>query len=322
MLHSPSNRHHRHGFTLIELLVVIAIIAVLIALLLPAVQQARAAARRIQCKNNLKQLGLAMHNYHGTHGSFPPGYFASMHWDYNIAAVGPWSPRRYCWMQMILPYMEQSALYESFSSQIQAATNPWTWANRDTIIPGLTCPSDPASPKVNDYGFYGNYMTVHGGGGLAGGSNEKSASGMFYVLSSTRIADITDGTTNVAMIGEIILVPEGAEQSAGKADRRGAYFFTGWHNATATISLYNPPNSLLADLGLDATGVDYPIAPFQNAPTWSGATWVRNHARSFHEGGAQFCLADGSVRMISESIDLATYRNLGDRNDGNVLGEF
>lgn len=321
MRRSPSNHRHRHGFTLIELLVVIAIIAVLIALLLPAVQQARAAARRVQCKNNLKQLGLAMHNYHGTHGSFPPGYFSALYWPTDDGTA-TWGQRRYCWMQMILPYMEQASLYESFSREIQAANDPWTWADNDTIIPGLVCPSDPVSPKVNDYGFYGNYLGVHGGHSLAAGVNEYSANGIFYVKSSTRIADITDGTSNVAMMGEINLVPVGAEESAGKIDRRGAYFITCWYNANVTIALRDPPNSELPDLGLDATGVDYKDAPFANASTWDGAMWVRNNARSHHEGGAQFCLADGSVRMISESIDLATYNHLGDRNDGNVLGEF
>ena len=302
------SRRIQRGFTLIELLVVIAIIAILIALLLPAVQQAREAARRTQCKNNLKQLGLALHNYHDVHRTFPPGYFAGIN-----QTGGLWNQQRYCWMQMLLPFMDQAPLYNQIQPQIDGSVDSFSFAGRESIIPGLMCPSDPASGKVNTRGFHGNYLTVHGGHSLrgdVGNENDRGANGMFYVESKIRMRDITDGTSNVAMTGEINLVKT-------TADRRGAYYATGWTSSNVTLALRDNPNSNLPDLGRSTIITNDTHAPAQNS-----TTWTRLNARSRHEGGAQFGLADGSVRFVSENIDLTTYRRFGDRDDGNPLGEF
>lgn len=296
----------RQAFTLIELLVVIAIIAILVALLLPAVQQAREAARRSSCKNNLKQLALAVHNYHDVNRVIPPGYYAGVN-----ETGSNWNYRRISWMQSLLPYIEQPALFESVMADREAQVNSWQYADRDTVVPSLSCPSDPAAGKISPRGFHGNYLLSHGGHSLdPANDGDRNGQGVAFVESSVRFRDVTDGTSNVVMAGEILLVPD-------DDDRRGAYYMTGWDSANVTVALRDTPNSPLPDTGRSQIIKDVPFAPAVNA-----STWFRVNARSQHKGGAQFALVDGSVRFISANIDLTTYRNLGNRDDGNVLGEF
>ena len=199
-------RHSRRGFTLIELLVVIAIIAVLIALLLPAVQQAREAARRTQCKNNLKQLGLALHNYHDTFLVFPPGQFQPLGTNVNS------STNRSCWMQRILPYIDQATLFNTFATNMSGPAGfASNWPGANTILPALMCPSDPSSPKnatasgLANQGFSGNYSVCAGSTtfGVDGGGDKLN--GMFFCYSRTSIRDTTDGTSNTLLAGEILL---------------------------------------------------------------------------------------------------------------------
>jgi len=198
----------RRAFTLVELLVVIAIIGVLVALLLPAVQSARGAARRMSCQNNLKQLSLAMHNYHDTFGRLPPGQ-----WNNFYTNDKPWI--RGCWVQPILPYIEQKSLYDVYDA---ARKTNGDWAllcpYKDTKIKGLYCPADPSSPKtvtkdtnqVNGVatmqGLHTNYVvcsgnTAYGKGGLL-------LSGMFFTKSFVRLAEVIDGTSNTLMHGHRI----------------------------------------------------------------------------------------------------------------------
>lgn len=298
----------RRGFTLIELLVVIAIIAILVALLLPAVQQAREAARRSTCKNNLKQLGIAMHNYHDTHRVFPPGYFAGFN-----ETGGTWNYRRIGWMQMILPYIEQGPLFDQFQPQRQAQALPWAWTGRDSVIPVLSCPSDPAAGKVTSHGFHGNYVGCQGNQGMTSG-NQRNMNGMFFVESRINMADIGDGTSNSIMMGEILLVKDAN-------DRRGRYFITGWNTANVTFAAFLNPNSDQPDLGRSTatTGII-------DSPPWSPASnntgTARLVARSRHRGGAQFGMADGAVRFISENVDNLTYQRIGNIDAGTVPGEF
>ena len=316
-------RLRRTGFTLIELLVVIAIIAVLIALLLPAVQQAREAARRTQCKNNLKQLGLALHNYHDTFLVFPPGQFQPLATDRGgstafllTAAVPGDSTNRSGWMQQILPYIDQAPLYNKFAPYMSGATPaPYAcvWAGADTILPALMCPSDPGGPKNatvpgNPQGFHGNYVVSAGSlpFGPAGGGLKLD--GMFFSYSRTSIRDATDGTSNTLLAGEILLTKDTTVH-----DLRGRYFNTWSGNTFFTSNL--PPNTTVGDMQSP-----YCI-PGPKRPC-AGTGEFTQFARSEHTGGAQIVMTDGAVRFVSENIDQTTFRGLGTRSGGEIVGEF
>jgi prepilin-type N-terminal cleavage/methylation domain-containing protein len=289
---------HRHptrkGFTLIELLVVIAIIAILIALLLPAVQQAREAARRSSCKNNLKQIGIAMHNYNDVHLTLPPGYLD----DDPTANVT--NHNLLGWGTFILPYIEQSALYNSIV-EVGGVDNNWTTIPEMTtgggsvitpyskvVLKTYICPSDPMGGLNTDVGNYGksNYTGVAGNTYRSSGSTKPT--GSFYDNSSVRFRDYRDGLSNTIIIGE--RGTEGAKNGTiwigNYSD--GAYYT---QNAIATNSAY---------YGINGT-----------AGSWNFT--------SSHTGGCHFLVGDGAVRFLSENIDLTTYRNLGYIADGNPV---
>lgn len=300
-------RRSRRGFTLIELLVVIAIIAILIALLLPAVQQAREAARRTQCKNHLKQIGLALHNYHDTHSVFPSGWIAvdagvpSAH--EGTSGVG--------WGAMILPQMEQNNVYQLFNSSLPL-TDPANAAFLRSQVSEYKCPSDPQPNffKLNMEGTttaiaelpIANYLGVFGPENLDDCENSPGnlpvmsdgtckGSGMFYHNSSVKMRDLTDGTSNTTMTGE-------------RKTRAELDWFTSWP-------------------GMISEGEE----AFQRV--CGSADHVPNHPAthfddfsSHHIGGAQFGLGDGSVRFISENIDGGVYRSLATIQGGETVGEF
>lgn len=301
---SPKHR----GFTLIELLVVIAIIAILIALLLPAVQQAREAARRTQCKNNLKQIGLALHNYLDVARVFPPGWIAV---DDTGAPSAHEGTSGVGWATMILPYMEQANIYNQFNASLPL-TDPANAAFLRNQIPGYKCPSDP-QPEFFFIAEEGsgalitglpiaNYIGSFGTEELDGCENAPGdlpvmadgtcrGDGVFYHNSRVRLADITDGTTNTLLVGERRTVPD-------------LDWFTTWPGMIAEGeeafqrvcgSADHPPND--------------PSAHFDDFS-------------SHHTGGAQFCLGDGSVRFISENIDRGVYQSLATIQGGEVVGEF
>ena len=324
------NRTRLHGFTLIELLVVIAIIAVLIALLLPAVQQARESARRTQCKNNLKQYGLGLHNYHDVHKMFP---IAGQNW-----AVPPgigWQPR-------ILPFMDQAPLFNAMNFNPTAgdiAANPQRLnayqslmtngqAVNSVRLPYNRCPTDTSgkldSPNNGSYcGSLGSQRTpsndsncqpwlVQGvnydNNGTADHGNTLSASqlsGMFGRLGvSIPIARVSDGTSNVLFVGEIL---------SDCTDHNGDvwdYNQGGNAHASTACPLNNMntcPNS----------------RRITNAACTAQSNWNYSWGfRSMHVGGAQFLFVDGSVKFLSENIDYTTYQRLGGRADGNTVGDF
>ncbi len=298
-------------------MVVFAIIAVLIALLLPAVQQAREAARRSQCKNNLKQLGLALHNYHDTMLVFPPGMFNYIQDPYSSPG-NPIQGNARSWMQMILPYIDQAPLYNIFTPYFSNGTQAYSYPQNSTIIPVLMCPSDPNSPKVQaGEGFFGNYVLCGGSNTWgARGTNTDStgakANGMFYPISNTRMKDIIDGTSNTIMAGEINLA------SGSSFDARGSYY-----NAEHMGALFvtaNPPNSAVYDLESHcvATPLQYaPCTSFGN----SGPGFVVS-TRSYHVGGSHLLMADGAVRFVSSNINTVTFQSLGSRAGNEVVGEF
>jgi prepilin-type N-terminal cleavage/methylation domain-containing protein/prepilin-type processing-associated H-X9-DG protein len=315
----------RRAFTLIELLVVIAIIAVLIGLLLPAVQKVREAAARASCQNNLKQLALAVHNHHSDRGVFP----ANTYFTYDPTGTN-WS-----WLAHVLPYVEQDALYQA----ARVAGTPPNNINQSLPqiaqpVKAFLCPSDPDAwngpvsypsnfdmldpargPLTYAVTCYRGNIGSNWGGGPPGSplwwgtdpqwcnpdpNNPDPAvtydgcvygNGVIYETNKPiRIDDVTDGTSNTIMIGEAL---------TGK-DYQNAWCHM--DNAIATCAY--PPNAKNP-----ATGKDYP--PDQ----W----WNRYAFTSNHPGGAQFALADGSVRFIADSIDLKTFRALGTRALGEVV---
>ncbi|MBA2114120.1 DUF1559 family PulG-like putative transporter [Bremerella alba] len=323
-----ATRRRYAAFTLVELLVVIAIIGVLIALLLPAVQQAREAARRIQCNNNLKQLGLALHNYHDTFLVFPPGKIGTTFPDTYTAAT---ANRRLGWTAFIYPFIEQDNVYQQFvpymNGDLQIGS-PATWPASETRIPALNCPSDPASSKsigFNSSGAereraYHSYAGCMGSTGTMIGSDNSGSqlNGMFYSASKTRMRDLTDGTSNTAMVGEIRLAEADGSQSGDSGDDWRGYTF----NMAAPnnwFSTRNPPNTATADQ-LGRCRQDFDDMPCVKVSVSNDNMYL--HARSMHPGGALTCLADGSVRFIPETIHTETFQFLGSRNDGQVLGEF
>ena len=328
------------GFTLVELLVVIAIIGILVAMLLPAVQAAREAARRIQCTNNLKQIALAMHNYHSAHGVFPTGQY-----DYMATLAGAPLPAGHpkitgrlsmeqsCWMQQILPYLEEQPLYDRISPNFEIQYNFGTdghqrgaafWAGRETIVSTLTCPSDSAHPAYDPDGggFKGNYIMCAAGdttmGERTGYCNfcPDDLNGVFYMLSWTKVTDVLDGTSKTLMGSELIVIPGGVPATTiFGGDSRGAYY-NSFRGGVLFTALW-PPNTSVADriddqIHCDDTGFE------DIAPCIFTGEWVVS-ARSYHTGGVNASLVDGSVRFVSENIERRVFQAMGTRNGGEVV---
>ncbi len=298
------------GFTLIELLVVIAIIAILIALLLPAVQQAREAARRSTCKSSLKQLGIALHNYHDTHSVFPYGSFDSGGYH-----------RRDTWMQQTLPFIEQGNMYEQYADwngQWVMDTPP---AIKDLPIALLQCASDPAGPALGGGGgtrsggdgFQGNYVTCVGDGAHSWSSNN---SGMFYADSDTRIRDVVDGTSNTLMVSEVIIRGGSVSGPNGISWGAGGGYWGGGRGGGFGFTTLEVPNTSLPDEIYACKDVNFPRSPCSPQTNY---TAPRIYARSYHTGGVQAVLADGSTKFVSENIDLVTWRAMGTRQGGEVV---
>lgn len=347
------------GFTLIELLVVIAIIAILIALLLPAVQQAREAARRSQCKNNLKQIGLALHNYHDSHKVFPPGHVHGRSGNCAPLVGNQREDSRAAWTVHILPYIDQGPLYNQFNFNSpfygrfdHVPSDTTNLATQDTAAPTIyRCPSNPrntSDPYICTY-----YGSMGGGnttttnmsvdddpdsfnwmapchntnpGATIGdlGSNQRMFwnNGLLFLNSATSIPMIRDGSSNTLLVGETMWVGLRDNYPNGGGGR--GYWWT-WSSGTRT-------NGGCCGVMFNSAGTFTPI----NNP-WFDFTREQGEARqgagrrhgqimhgfsSWHTGGAHFLLADGSTRFISENVDLETYRRLGPRADGGVLGEF
>lgn len=305
----------RNGFTLIELLVVIAIIAILIALLLPAVQQAREAARRSQCKNNLKQIGLALHNYHDAHACFPFG------WGGTTPASG--SPA-YSAISQILPFLDQGPLYNviDFSLPLTDANNASARTQELTV---LRCPSDFTNPQPQSGGAI-NYYANKGNGILWQAPNQN---GMFVYRTCIKFRDVTDGASNTAAFSERLLT----DGNNGTVNP----------DSDVYLSLNDPsdPNEavqMCAAVDITDLANQFPI--FMGAPWMNGQhtylhvdgpnrrscgfypTKATMPASSRHPGGVHTLLVDGSVRFVSENIDLETWRAVGSRSDGEVIGSF
>lgn len=288
----------RRGFTLVELLVVIAIIGVLVALLLPAVQAAREAARRMQCGNNLKQLGIALHNYHDTMGSLPP--------------VGLRTRNCLSWVTMTLPFFEQGPLHSTINFEDSSYSN----ANRKagmTMLPGLLCPSsrqimndigatadkyvDPTTGTEETYALH--YCGIMGPKSPSGvlptyafsgtsGHGQFADQGPFGWDRAHGFRNIVDGTSNTFLLGEL------SWENAGSCYRN-------WVRGLNSSSASPPAKNLLNGI---------------NAVPYSGSNFNDISFGSEHPNGCQFALCDGSVRFVSQSIDILLLRASASRDGG------
>ena len=329
----------RRGFTLIELLVVIAIIAILIALLLPAVQQAREAARRTQCTNNMKQIGLALHNYHDAFNTFPFGTRGGRTWTQVGIKDGT------NWRVALLPYLDQGPVYQNldFSGSFGAGTSDAVaYMGGNEVLKGLVvqvylCPSSTLEmfPQsyVNNTGGNGTFNNQGRGlgiqyVGIQGAAPQFTWSqsgyrdcghgwscdqGMMTVNETKGIRDAIDGASNTIVIAE--------QSGLTQGHNRTSNYYGGWSGArqlgmtissttcsdfwqTGTTCIRHPPNSNIGDAG--------------NGHPYRNNTVIN----SFHTGGVFVLLGDGSVRFLSENVDFQTLKKLAIRNDGQVIGEF
>ena len=285
-----------HGFTLIELLVSITIICILVALLLPAIQQCREAARRTQCKNNLAQLSIAMHNYQSSFGCLTPGC---------VNATGPIGNveegYHMSWVAQVLPMIDQTSLFRKIDFSV-SAYNPLNGAIRETNVNTLYCPTDPLAYSDR---YATNYMGCTGGDDVPIDTNNN---GLFFLNSSVQDKEIRDGASNTIMLGERRL-----EDFMGTRD-------LGWMSGTsATLRNTSKHFGLVRSWGSggfddDDKGEDEAGVPELDLQTGSFS--------SYHTGVVQCALADGSVRTVSVNIDLDVFSWLGNRHDGEMIGEF
>jgi prepilin-type N-terminal cleavage/methylation domain-containing protein len=341
----------RPGFTLIELLVVIAIIAILIGLLVPAVQKVREAAARIKCQNNLHQIGIALHNYHDVNHSFPTGKGTSY-------AGAPAYPR---WSQhaLLLPYAEQDNLYKSIDFNFPPSTPGMggvinfmpaytsSSAQNDiasrTLVPLFLCPSDPAAAPATWPG-QNNYVGSQGTQFLCDLSEVnlsadtvapgEAPNGIFYFQSKVRIADITDGTSSTAMFSEKI-------RGQGSPNPRSDMFVisnnSSLNGTQSTCAGINPNSAtpLTSKQGYswvmgEMCCTTYNHVSLPNTYTCAGTNFPGTMANmamdvppsSYHTHGVNLLLCDASAHFVSNGIDLATWRALGTRNGGEVVGDY
>ena len=338
--HPKSTIHHSRGFTLVELLVVIAIIGILISLLLPAVQAAREAARRLQCQNNLKQIGLGALQLHTAHGAFP-----SSGWGWNWMGGDPdrgAGPQQYGgWIFQILPYVEQMPLYESGAGMSQAEKNAASGDRNQTPLGLLHCPSRRAAqvypnPTMDQWPHYGaerretlahtDYCINAGDTDPLGSNGSRNKAhhqpksvgagadfnwrdfsdhtGVSYVRSTISLAHVRDGSSNTYLSGEKYLNPD--HYTTGKDFGDNGSWSAGHNNDTLRWASYFP------------NAPEKNLPPMQDQPGAAGA----ERFGSAHAAGCYFVFCDGSVRMVNYSVDPMMHARLANRADGEIVAGY
>ncbi|QDS86470.1 hypothetical protein EC9_06320 [Rosistilla ulvae] len=326
-----------NGFTLVELLVVIAIIGILVGLLLPAVQAAREAARRMECSNNTKQIGLALHNYHDTYKKFPQG-----------ARHGLMNPNS--WRFSLLPFMEQQAIADLARAAEAAGTkinfypkgnaahtladyNIYTQPLINLIIPAYACPSSAApeiytysshftntgTQRINYTGIMGAYPDPAGRTSSAYQTQYSSFAtnnGSLLINEHTAFRDITDGTSNTGIVGE--------QSGNRRFPTRTANYHSGWsgYGYSGTVATWNAGAASQHRFGSGVTALYHSPNP-TSLGSEANADWDSNTPlTSYHPGGVQVLQADGSTRFMSDTVALEIVLKLATRDDGQVIGEW
>jgi prepilin-type N-terminal cleavage/methylation domain-containing protein/prepilin-type processing-associated H-X9-DG protein len=312
----------RSGFTLIELLVVLAIVGILIGLVLPAVQKVRAAALRVSCQNNLKQIGLALHNHHAAVERFPPGR--------GVPQPGIFSAHAY-----LLPYLEQDTtaahidytlapasysappLFHDGSRNLPAAT---------TVVRTFLCPADRATGRVPGSDYAGTSYAANAGTGLNGG-NLTGADGVFFLGSAIAISDVTDGSSHTAAFSER---PLGGGLGSDSDTRRVMWMMPGGADPSAAACGPGGPGSWYTERGAKWIVGNYGNSLYNHAEPPNPVRWdclntmqqkAWAAARSLHPGGVNVLACDGGVRFVRDSVVLVAWRGLGSRADGEVPGD-
>ena len=312
----------RRGFTLIELLVVIAIIAILIALLLPAVQQAREAARRTSCRNNLKQLGLAIHNYAEQHSCLPPAGIVD-----SMSSTGVPAGKNFSWIVLILPQIDQANLHQQFDFNLDIFNQPNE--PQENVVSALVCPSDAG------HGAHYQSSAFSAGKVFAKGNYAAYVSHLHTDLQTTRpgmltvgrktFANVIDGLSNTWMLAEI-------RTRAHEQDQRGAWALP-WNGTTQVAydmhssgGSFNPasavqaPNNQSGNLDMLYECPDAADAQLQGMPcNLASIGWMSAASRSLHIGGVMAAYGDGGVGFVNENIDKMVMAYLISVNDGNVV---
>ncbi|WP_337177072.1 DUF1559 domain-containing protein [Paludisphaera sp.] len=351
-------RGRRRGFTLIELLVVIAIIAVLIALLLPAVQAAREAARRSQCVNNLKQIGLAMHNYHSAQEVFPMGASLAFYPGVTPASWNNWSAHA-----ALLNYLEQQPLYNAINFMVETRgggiSGPINATAFNSKIAAFLCPSDGRAGRVNNNSYYGSLgPSTNVGGDMpprpwgTGPTYASDTSGVFGFRVSYGLRDVTDGSSNT------VAFSEGKAGNQEQAVQDGNMIMNAGLSGNGFVrNAFNNQPAVLADLvqcsaqyipsnagnistghghdwavgGTGATLFNTIVPPNSNQHKWAacrtdcnggcdGASMDYSNAQSYHSGGVNAAMADGSVRFVKDAVAMPVWWGLGSRAGGEVIG--